>query len=265
MNVQNYIDHHIPAQFSIKHVAIFRPLNWLTLAWQDMSLHPKSSLAHGLIVTTLLLVTLLITSIHVYVIAAAITGFMLIGPLLSAGLCEQSRQSEQGKVVSFDSSLKGLIPYQSSLMQFSGILLGFTLVWFAISGLLLFVTVGNVAPSLQQLLWGNIFDIVTPMQLVLYTVIGGLLASIVFVVSVVSVPAIIENNIPAIDAIAASVKVTIENIPTMLIWAALIVILTGLAFATYLIGMIVIYPLLAHASWHAYRDLVSSKEVLFDG
>lgn len=260
MNVHNYIDHHIPAQFSIKHVAIARPFNWLSLAWQDISLHPKASLAHGLIVTSLLLVTLLITSIHVYVIAAAITGFMLIGPILSAGLCEQSRQHEQGKVISFDSSLKGLNRCQSSLIQFSGILLGFTILWFAISGLLLFATVGNVIPSLQQLLWGNLFDIVTPMQLTLYTVIGGLLASVVFVVSVISVPAIIENNIPAIDAMAASVKVTIENIPTMLVWAALMVMLTGLGFATYLIGMIVIYPLLAHASWHAYRDLVQKND-----
>jgi uncharacterized membrane protein len=260
MNVQNYIDHHIPAQFSIKHVAIARPFNWLSLAWQDISIHPKSSLAHGLIVTILLSVTLLITSIHVYVIVTAITGFMLIGPILSAGLCEQSRQHEQGQVVSFDSSLQDLKRCQSSLIQFSGILLGFTMLWFAISGLLLFVTVGNVVPSLQQLLWGNIFDIVTPMQLALYTVIGGLLASFVFVVSVISVPAIIENNISAIDAMAASIKVTIENIPTMLVWATLIVMLTGLAFATYLIGMIVIYPLLAHASWHAYRDLVQNDK-----
>jgi len=258
MNVQNYIDHHIPTQFSIKHVAIARPFNWLSLAWQDISLHPKASIAHGLIVTCLLFVTLLITSIHVYVIAAAITGFMLIGPILSAGLCEQSRQYEQGRAVSFDSSLEGLKRCQSSLLHLSSILLGFTMLWFAISGLLLFATVGSDLPSLQQLLWGNIFDIVTPMQLVLYTVIGGLLASFVFVVSVISVPAIIDNNISAIDAMATSIKVAIENIPTMLVWATLIVILAGLGFATYLIGMVVIYPLLSHASWYAYRDLVKN-------
>ncbi len=260
MNVQNYINHHIPAQFSIKHVAMARPFNWLYLAVQDMRFHPKASLAHGLIVTTLLFVTLLVTSVHVYVIAATITGFMLIGPMLSAGLCEQSRQSEQGKVVSFDSSLEGLKPCQNSLIQFSGILLGFTMTWFAISALLLIVTVGNALPSIQQLLWGNIFDIITPMQLALYTVIGGLLATIVFVVSVISVPAIIENNISAIDAMAASVKVVSENIPTMLVWAGLIVVLTALGFMTYLIGMVVIYPLLAHASWHAYRDLVQNDK-----
>jgi uncharacterized membrane protein len=98
------------------------------------------------------------------------------------------------------------------------------------------------------------------MQLALYTLIGGLLASFVFVVSVISVPAIIENNISAIDAMATSIKVTIDNIPTIVIWATLIVMLTGLGFATYLIGMIVIYPLLAHASWHAYRDLVQNDK-----
>lgn len=193
-------------------------------------------------------------------IAAVITGFMLIGPILSAGLCEQSRQHEQGQVVDFDSSVEGLKRCQSSLIQFSGILLGFSMLWFAIYGLLLFATIGNVLPSLQQLLWGNIFDLITPMQLALYTVIGGLLASFVFVVSVISVPANIENNISAIDAVAASIKVTIENIPTMLIWATLIVMLTGLGFATYLIGMIVIYLLLSHASWHAYRDLVQNDK-----
>jgi uncharacterized membrane protein len=114
--------------------------------------------------------------------------------------------------------------------------------------------------SLQQLLCGNIFDIDTPMQLALYTVIGGLLSSFVFVMSVISVPTIIENNISAIDAMSASIKVTIENIPSMLVWAALIVMLTGLGFATYLIGMLLIYPLLAHASWHAYRDLVQNDK-----
>lgn len=259
MNAQGYIDHHIPAQFPIKHAAILRPFNWLTLAWQDITLNPKASLANGLIVTILMLLTLLITSIHVYVIVAAATGFFLIGPILSVGLCEQSRQSEQGKAVSFEGSLKALKDCQHSLMQFSIILLGFALVWLTVSGLLLLVVIGDALPSLQQLLWGSVFEIISPMQLLLYIVIGGLLASITFVITAVAVPIIIENNISAIDAMAVSIKVVTKNIPTMLVWASLIVILTAIGFATYLIGIIIIYPLLAHASWHAYRDLVGSK------
>lgn len=257
MNVHSYINHHIPSQLSIHHVAIARPFKWIALAWKDLSDNPKASLTHGLIVTALMLATLLITSVHVYVIAAAITGFMLIGPILSAGLCELSRQNEQGKTVNFDRSLEGLKPIKNNLIRFSALLLSLSVFWFVLSGLLLLATVGNAAPTLQQLLWGNILDIVTPMQLVLYTLVGGILACIVFVISVVSVPAIIENNISALDAMAVSTKVTLENLPTMLVWAGLIAILTALGFATYLIGMIVIYPLLAHGTWHAYRDLVN--------
>jgi len=258
MNVQNYLNHHIPPQLSVHHVESLKPFKWLNLAWHDISQNPTVSLSHGLIVTALLLVTLLITSVHVYVIAAAITGFMLIGPILSAGLCELSRQHEQGNTVSFDSSLEGLKPSKDALIQFSAILLGFTVLWFLISGLLLTATIGDAVPTLQQLLWGNILDLMTPMQLVLYMLVGAVLASIVFVVAVVSVPAILENNVPALEAMAISTKVTLENLPTMLVWAGLIVVLTALSFVTYLIGMIVIYPLLAHATWHAYRDLVES-------
>ncbi|MDT8370689.1 MAG: DUF2189 domain-containing protein [Gammaproteobacteria bacterium] len=259
MNVQSYINQHISSRFSIHHVAMAKPFKWLSLAWQDFANNPKASLAHGLIVTALMLVTLLITSVHVYVIAAAITGFMLVGPILSAGLCELSRQNERGNLVGFDRSLEGLKPNQDSLLRFSSILLGFSVVWFVVSGLLLLITVGDVAPSLQQLLWGNILDIVTPMQLVLYTLVGGILASIIFVVSVVTVPTIIDNNVTALEAMALSAKVTFENMSTMLVWAGLIVTLIAIGFSTYLIGMIVIYPLLAHATFHAYRDLVKSN------
>jgi len=259
MNVQSYNDHQVPAQLSMHQVSFLRPFNWLSLAWQDISHHPKSSLAYGLIVTMLMLVTLLITSIHVYVIAAAITGFMLIGPIFSAGLCELSRQSQQNDSASFDSSLEGLKNSQSSLIQFSGILLGFSILWFAISSLLLFMTIGNDSPSMQQLLWGSFLESAPPIQLVVYTVIGGLLASMVFVVSVISVPAIIADSVSAVDAMALSLKVTLSNLPTMLVWAALIVILTGVGFATFLVGMVIIYPLLAHATWHSYQDLVKSN------
>ncbi|NQZ52757.1 MAG: DUF2189 domain-containing protein [Piscirickettsiaceae bacterium] len=259
MSVQSYINHKIPSQLTIHHVALLRPFNWLAQAWQDISRHPKASLAHGLTVSALLLVVLVITSVNIYIIAAAISGFMLLGPIMAAGLCELSRRNESGESVSFDDSLAGLRHCQSSLNHLAGILLGFSVLWFLISGLVLTLTIGDIAPPLDQTLWGGFLALVTPMQLTLYIVVGGLLASIVFVVSVVSVPAIIENDIPAVDAMAISFKVVTSNLLTMLVWAALIVLLTAIGFATFLVGMIVIYPLLGHATWYAYRDLVEKK------
>lgn len=258
MSVQSHLNYKIPSQFSIQHAALFRPFTWLFKGWQDFIKNPDTSLAHGLIVTGVFLMALLITSSHIYVLAAVISGFMLIGPIMAAGLCEISRQTENGEAVSFDSSLNGLSRNQKALMRFSSILLGLSVLWFVLSALVLMATVGNVAPALDKTLWGDFFNIVTPMQMVLYLVVGGLLASMVYVVSVVSVPAIIDSPVKALDAILISIKVVATNIPTMLVWAALIVLLTGIGLATFLIGMLVIYPLLGHASWHAYRDLVKN-------
>lgn len=259
MSVQSYLNHHIPSQLAIHHVAIQRPFKWLEQAWSDINNHPLASLAHGLIVSALIVATLFLTSINIYVLAVIISGFMLIGPIMAAGLCELSRRNESDEAISFDDSLEGLRHCQSALNHFAGILLGFSVLWFAISGMVLFLTIGNIAPSLDQLVWGDFLAFVTPMQLMLYLIVGGLLATIVFVVSVVSVPAIIENNIPAVDAMALSFKVTTTNLATMFVWASLLILLTLIGFATFLVGMIIIYPLLGHATWYAYRDLVEKN------
>lgn len=260
MSVQSHLHYSIPPQFSIQHVALLRPFVWLARGFQDLLNHPKASLAHGLIISGLFLLTLLITSSHVYILAAVMSGFMLVGPILAAGLCEISRRAQVHEHVSFDDSLDGLSRNQTSLVRFAGMLLGLSVAWFIISGLVLMATVGNAAPAFDQSLWGDFFSYVSPMQLTLYMVVGGLLASIVFVLSVVSVPAIIDSDIKAVDAVFTSIKVVAGNIPTMLVWAALLALLTGIGLVTFLLAMVVIYPLLGHATWHAYRDLVSNTD-----
>jgi uncharacterized membrane protein len=259
MSIQSYLNHQVPSKLTIQHVAVFRPFHWLAKGWSDINHQPMASLAHGLVVSSLILVTFLITSINIYILAIIISGFMLIGPIMAAGLCELSRRNESGEAISFDDSLEGLRHCQSSLNHFAGILLAFSVLWFVISGLVLSLIIGDLTPSLEQIVWGDFLSFVTPVQLMLYLLVGGILASLVFVVSVVSVPVIIEKNIPALDAMALSFEVTITNLATVLVWASLIVVLTAIGFATFLVGMIVIYPLLGHATWHAYRDLVESK------
>lgn len=259
MSVQSHIHYQIPAQFSIRHVAFFRPFNWLGRGLRDLIHHPQASLAHGLIVTGVFLLTLLITSHHIYMLAAVVSGFMLIGPIMAAGLCEISRRAEVHQHVSFDDSLSGLSRNGQALIRFASMLLGFSLLWFVLSALVLMVTVGTVAPPLDQTLWRDFFSVVTPMQLMLYLIVGGLLASMVFLVSVVSVPAIIDSQISALDAILISIKVATQNVLTMVVWAGLLASLVLIAISSFMLGMIVIYPLLGHASWHAYRDLVANQ------
>jgi len=72
----------------------------------------------------------------------------------------------------------------------------------------------------------------------------------------VAVPLIIDRHASASDAMWTSARVTFANLPAMLVWAGLIVCLTAGGFITLLLGMVVVAPLLGHATWHAYRDLV---------
>ena len=96
----------------------------------------------------------------------------------------------------------------------------------------------------------------TVAQLLGYVLCGGVLAMIVFVVSVVSVPLMIDRHARASEAVRASLRATVANLPAMALWAGLIVAVTALGFVTLLVGMVVIAPLLGYATWHAYRDLV---------
>jgi uncharacterized membrane protein len=241
-----------------RHVPFLRPLTWLARGVSDLIHHPKATLAHGVIISGLFLLTLLMTSVHVYVLATVISGFMLLGPVLAAGLCEIARRRQQGGHVSFDNSLEGLSRHSSALMRFAGMLAGFSLFWFFLSGLILRLTIGEVAPALDQSLWGDFALLVSAQEVMLYLLVGGLLAALVFVLSVVSVPAIIDNDIRAFEAMQLSLQVVADNPFTMLLWAALIVALVAVSIASFLLGMIVIYPLLGLAGWHAYRDLVSA-------
>ena len=86
-----------------------------------------------------------------------------------------------------------------------------------------------------------------------YTVPSGTISE---PTSVVSVPMMIDAGADARTAMATSLRVTLRDPPAMITWAALIVVLVAVGFASLLIGMIVVFPLLSHATWHAYRDLV---------
>jgi uncharacterized membrane protein len=112
------------------------------------------------------------------------------------------------------------------------------------------------APSLGVALWGSFTDAISRPQLLAYIASGAVLAGVVFSLSVVAVPLIIERHASATDAMWTSVRVTFANLPAMLVWAGLIVAVTALGFVTLLVGMVIVAPLLGHATWHAYRDLV---------
>jgi uncharacterized membrane protein len=240
----------------VQHVSLVRPFVWLGRGWLDMRRHWGASLGYGALIVAVGWTLLVFCATHPYFVAAAITGFLLVGPAMSAGLCEMSRRHSLGEGANFDDSLEGFKRNTSALSEFGVILAICAAVWFGISAVLLDSVFHIAAPSVTETLYRGFIDSANRSQVIGYVAVGGLLAAAVFAVSVVSIPLMIDRQATAGQAMRTSFRVAIANIPAMIVWSALITILTAIGYAPLLGGLIIVAPLLGHATWHAYRELI---------
>jgi uncharacterized membrane protein len=241
----------------VRRVPKERPAEWLRRGWDDLRQLGAASVAHGVLITMMGGVLLILGSTHPYFIAAAVSGYLLIGPIMTTGVCELSRRRAAGEPVGFEQSLQALSRNPRGLLQLGAMLAAIAIVWFVASEVMLRSILDVSGPGFSKALWGGFTDTASRAQILAYIGSGAVLAAIVFTVSVVAVPLISDQRLSAAAAMWVSVKATFSNVPAMLRWSALIVALTAFGFLTLLVGMIVVAPLLGHATWHAYRDLVA--------
>jgi uncharacterized membrane protein len=244
---------------TVRRVPALQALVWLQRGWDDVVHLKSASLGHGALITALGAILLMLGSSHPYLVAAAVSGYLLVGPVMTTGLCELSRRREARDSTGFDGSLQGMSRNPEGLLYFGLVLGAIAVVWFVVSGMVLQSALHASAPTLSEALWGSLSDAVSRPQLLAYVGSGAVLAAVVFTLSVVAVPLIIDRHATALDAMLISAKATFWNLPAMIVWAALIVGVTALGFIPFLIGMIVVAPLLGHATWHAYRDLIAPE------
>jgi uncharacterized membrane protein len=240
----------------IRHVAMRQPREWLRRGWDDVKQIGKPGLAHGALIAILGAVLLMLGSSHLYLTAAAVTGYLLVGPVMTTGLCELARRRAARERLGFDESLQALTRNPEGLLHFAGVLALLALVWFVFSAVVLETALNASVPSLAVALWGGGARMSVG-QILGYVGCGAVLAAFVFSVSVVAVPLIIDRHATATEAIRASVRATFANLPAMLVWGLLIVAVTAIGFISLLVGMVIVAPLLGYATWHAYRDLVA--------
>jgi uncharacterized membrane protein len=236
-------------------VPLSAPIRWLGYGWLDMRRNWVASLAYGALIVALGWTLLVFCGTHPYFIAAAITGFLLVGPLVSAGLCEMSRRYSTGERASFDDSLEGFARNLRPLSEFGLILAICGAGWFLISALLLGGVFHIGAPNVAETMYRGFLDSTNRPQILAYVAVGGVLAVAVFTVSVVAIPLIIDRKTSASEAMRQSVRATLRNAPAMILWSALILLLTIVGYAPLLFGMLLIAPLLGHATWHAYLGM----------
>lgn len=233
-------------------------LAWLGHGWRDLVAAPGPSLAYGLFLT--LLSYAVLRALHaaglLYLALPAIAGFLIVGPFLAIGLYEASRSRSAGRTARL-SDMLALRPAAGAQLAYAGLLLGLlVLFWLRAADLLYALFFGltpfpGAAEALKNVL-------TTPRGWALIAtgmLVGGLFAAFAFAISVFSIPMLVARRTDALTAMGLSFAMTVQNLRPMLAWGALVA--TGLAVsaATGLIGLVVIFPVLGHGTWHAWRAI----------
>lgn len=244
----------------VRRVATDRPWVWLTAGWQDLQATRPIALAYGgaLTLAGWVLVLLFFEAGTPWAILPATAGFFLIAPLLAAGLYEASRLRQLGQTPTLADAVRGFRRNGAQIAFMGVVLLLIHLVWVRIAGLLFALFFGlNFSPSLADLPFALLRHEDFLPFLVIGTGFGFLLASATFAVAAVSIPMIVDRpELTALEAVTVSIQAVLENWRAMALWAGLIVLFTGLALVPFFLGLVLVMPLIGHATWHAYKDIV---------
>jgi len=214
---------------------------------------------HGLIVAVVSLVIVEIALLFWPLLPGAVSGFLVVGPIIATGLYALSRQQENGQPSSMQHVFYAWRCGSLCLLRFGLLLVVVATAWVLLSVMLFYFFIdAEINAPMDFLRYVFQQDDGTFM---LWTVLAGLVAAVTFAVTVVSVPLLVERDVNTPTALRTSVRAVAENPVTMAMWALFILVATAFSVATFMAGFIVIYPVLGHASWYAYRDIVDAKRL----
>ncbi len=254
------------ATIVVRTIGAAQPISWLFRAWHDLIRCGWISVLHGLAIALAGALMLWVARDHFWFMAGAFSGFLLVGPVLATSLYALSRGLERSEKPSLAKVLETWLNWRSGRIQPWG-----EAQWRLVRFGLLLALAGTawVLISAGLIIWLAPVPITSPLvfiqQVVLakegwlfesWLALGGALVAPIFASTVVTIPLLLDRQVSLGQAIAASWQVIFANPVPMALWGALIMALTLLGFATALIGLVLLLPLLGHASWHAYRDLL---------
>ena len=231
------------------------PLRWLALGWQDLRAAPGIALFYGGCFWCMALVLAWVFRTRPEYTMSLASGCLLVGPFLAMGLYDTSRRREAGQPADLGQSITCWDAHLGSMGMLVLVLVVLELLWGRASLVVFAVFFNTGMPSTTGVLQA-VFNPENWTFVAVYLAVGGVFAALVFSSTVVSIPMILDRDTDALTAGITSMRVVLENTGVMLLWGAIITVLVVAALWLWGGGLLLVGPLLGHASWHAYRAAV---------
>lgn len=226
------------------------PWRWLRLGWQDLCRAPGLSALFGLfIVLVSAIISWFAWSLGRFaLLATLLSGFVFVAPLIGVGLYSVSRSLLGGRAP----GISGSMVVVRRVLGHAGI---FALVQFVI--VLIWSRSGMMLTAFFPDQDGDLHELIE--YLLIGSAIGSIFAALTFSVAAFSLPMIADRNVDMVTACLSSINAVLRNKLVMLEWAAILCVLTAMGFVTGLLGLGLIMPWLAYATFHAYREAIDAS------
>jgi uncharacterized membrane protein len=234
------------------------PLRWLRLGWADLRRNPLPGLAHGLLISCFGWLLLWLARDQFWLLAGAFSGFLIVAPILATGLYHVSRSGAEGRRAGMGEVVALWRSGDGRLVRF-GLLLGLAGTGWVLTSAGL-ITLMSPVPIDKPVDFLRHVVLVREVGLFeVWLLMGALLAAPVFASSVMAIPMLVDTQLPVSMAVGESWRTVASQPVVMAAWAVIIAALSAVGMLTAMVGLIVIIPWLAHASWHAYLELTANS------
>lgn len=231
------------------------PLRWLARGWYDYRRHPGIGSFYGVCFMAMGWALMTVFRHAPAWTLALSAGFLLMGPFLCLGLYQVSQRLERSEQPDLGDSLTAWDTHIGPMAIFGLVLLVLEMLWGRAS-LIVFAVSFDGMPDFQ----GSLMALLAPENLgfiVAYLGVGAVFAGLIYALSVISMPMLLDRPVDAITAGLTSLRLVLGQPGVMLWWGALLTTLVVLAMLPGFVGLVVVGPVLGHASWHAYRAAVA--------
>lgn len=258
--VENTGDRTEPLHFKVREVDAEAPMRWLDRGVKDYKEMLVPSTLMGLVYVIIGFILMSLAWSYPVFVTTLAAGFLIIGPLVAVGFYNMSMELEKGNKYDM---LTGTMKGWGFMARNALGLCCFALVLAVLMGVWALVSSVTVALFFNNIVVGHDFiDTLMKQQnlvpfVLVYMLTGMAIAAIAFSVSVVAAPLVTHRRVDFVTAMITSVEAVKKNPAPMFTWALMIAALVIVGFLLGFIGLAVTLPIVGHASWHAYRDLVT--------